>query len=347
MKICVVGNYGDGLHKVTDGQGIKTVELYEALNEQYGDQSVCKLNLYSKNNIVLGMKLFFRMFQCSHLIVLVSKNGRKTIIPLMVFLNKLFRKNIFHSLIGSTSHQTLEENPNLIPIYNSLNGNWSETSTEKKLLEKLGLTNVSVVKNFKDLQILEKNQLANYTDSVFKFCTFSRVEPLKGIPNVIEAIKKINQEYGRNVCTLDIYGKVQDFYQKDFEVLQKELDESIQYKGVVDFDKSVNTLKEYYMLIFPTLYYTEGIPGTLIDAMAAGLPIISAEWESCFDIMNSKIGLTYKFGSDDDLVDCIKFGIANRETINSMKSECINEARKYLRKEAIKDVCNKLEGKYE
>ena len=148
MKICVVGNYGDGLHKVTDGQGIKTVELYEALNEQYGDQSVCKLNLYSKNNIVLGMKLFFRMFQCSHLIVLVSKNGRKTIIPLMVFLNKLFRKNIFHSLIGSTSHQTLEENPNLIPIYNSLNGNWSETSTEKKLLEKLGLTNASVVKNF-------------------------------------------------------------------------------------------------------------------------------------------------------------------------------------------------------
>lgn len=343
MKFCVVGNYGDGINRVTDGQGIKTVELYDALKEYYGSKKVCKLNLYSKNKIVLGVKLLLRMMQCSHLIVLVSKNGRITVVPLMVSLNRVFKRKIYHSLIGSTSHQTLEERPALVNTYNALAGNWSETSTEKKLLEKAGLTNVSVVKNFKSLRILSEKELKNYDATVYRFCTFSRVEELKGIPNIVRAIKRVNSEYGRTVVCLDIYGKVQDTFEQGFEELKKEFDDSIHYKGVVDFDKSVETLSSYFMLVFPTLYYTEGIPGTLIDSMAAGVPIISAEWASCFDIMASEVGLTYEFGSDDDLVNKIKYAIDNPKLINAMKVDCLREARKYLREEAIKEICQKLE----
>jgi glycosyltransferase involved in cell wall biosynthesis len=344
MRVCVVGNYGDGTHRVTDGQGIKTVELYEALREHYGDKKVCKLNLYSKNKLILGIKLVICMLRCSHLIVLVSKNGRITIVPLMVSLNKLFHRKIFHSLIGSTTHQTMEERPELVNVYNSLAGNWSETSTEMELLEKAGLKNVCVVKNFKSLTIVPDTELHDYNDPVFRFCTFSRVEELKGIPNIVRAIKRVNSEYGKTIACLDIYGKVQDTYESGFDELKKEFDESICYNGVVDFDKSVETLKPYFMLVFPTLYYTEGIPGTLIDSMAAGVPILSAEWESCFDIMKPEVGITYKFGNDDDLVDKLKFTIENANAINAMKIACLKEAKKYLREEAIKEVCQKLEG---
>lgn len=343
MRVCIVGNFGDGVHKVTDGQGIKTVELYEALKEYYGSQKVFKLNLYSKNKIILGLKLVIRMIMCSHLIVLVSKNGRVSVVPLMVSLNKVFRRKIFHSLIGSTTHQTLEEKPELVRIYNALAGNWSETSTEKRLLELQGLTNVSVVKNFKNLRILDESELPVILRPPYRFCTFSRVEALKGIPNVVHAINHINEKYGGTVCTLDIYGKIEDRFKDEFEKLSSEFGENIHYMGVVDFEKSVQVLKDYYMLVFPTLYYTEGIPGTIIDAFAAGLPIISAEWESCFDIMNSRVGLTYKFGSDQDLENSIKYAIENHEIISKMRVECCKETRKYLREEAIKQVCQKLE----
>src|SRR5699024_7195576 len=111
----------------------------------------------------------------------------------------------------------------------------------------------------------------------------------------------------RTVCTLDIYGKVMERYEDDFERLMSEFGENIHYKGVVDFDKSVETLKNYYMVVFPTRYYTEGIPGTLLDSFAAGVPVLSAEWESCYDIMNEHVGVTYTFNDDDALVNTLLY----------------------------------------
>lgn len=337
MLVCVVGNFGDK-SILTDGQGIKTLELYNSLVETYGQKEVSKVNLHSKNRIHLALQLLGNLIRCKNVIVLVSKNGRKTVIPLLVAYNRIFHKNIFHSLIGSTTHQTLEENPKLVECYNRLAGNWSETNTEKRLLEELGLTNVTVVKNFKNLKVLKTDELNYITNEPFPLCTFSRVEELKGIPNIVRAVNKINELCGRTVCTLDIYGKVMERYADDFEILMSEFGENIHYRGVVDFDKSVETLKNYYMVVFPTRYYTEGIPGTLLDSFAAGVPVLSAEWESCYDIMNERVGVTYTFSDDNALVDTLLYVLRNPLEINKMKKDCLLEASKYSSEEIIKTI---------
>ena len=38
----------------------------------------------------------------------------------------------------------------------------------------------------------------------------------------------------------------------------------------MDSEKTVKTLENYYLLLFPTKFRTEGIPGTIIDALSAG-----------------------------------------------------------------------------
>lgn len=59
--------------------------------------------------------------------------------------------------------------------------------------------------------------------------------------------------------------------------------------------------------MFPTLFYTEGIPGTIIDAYAAGLPVISSKWESYGDVIEDNVtGIGYEFGSDDALVEVLE-----------------------------------------
>jgi glycosyltransferase involved in cell wall biosynthesis len=40
----------------------------------------------------------------------------------------------------------------------------------------------------------------------YRFCTYSRVTPAKGIKEAVEAVERLNQKYGENYCTLDIYG---------------------------------------------------------------------------------------------------------------------------------------------
>lgn len=343
MLVCVVGNFGEN-DNLTDGQGIKTLELYRALVRRYGTDEVCRVNLYKKNKVVLALKLLVNLIRCQNMIVLVSVNGRKTVIPLLAAFNKVFRRRIFHSLIGSTTHKTLEENPNLRGCYNSLAGNWSETSTEKKLLEDLGLTNVTVVKNFKHLQILAPEQLCYTEEAPFRLCTFSRVEAKKGIPNIVRAVNEVNRRRGKTVYTLDIYGKVEDHYLEEFEELKKEFGEAVRYMGVVDFDKSVETIRPYYMLVFPTRYYTEGIPGTILDAMAAGVPILSAHWESCYDVMTPEIGLIYDFDDDEALFSALEYALENVETVNGKKLNCLAEADRYNPDTVVKTIGAYLKG---
>lgn len=337
-----MGNYGDEC-ALTDGQSIKTIELYRSLIEFYGKKNVGKVNLYKKNKILLAVSLLMHLIKSKNIIVLVSKNGRKTVIPFLVFFNKVFRKKIFHSLIGSTTHQTLEDNPKFIKIFNELTGNWSETNTEKKLLERNGLHNVTVVKNFKQLKILSLDELQDVSSEPFRICTFSRVEEKKGISNIVRAVKKVNEIKGRTVCTLDIYGKVMDHYKKDFNKLKEDFGETICYRGVIDFDKSVQILKNYYMVAFPTKYYTEGIPGTILDAFAAGVPVLSAEWESCHDIINERVGIIYEFDNDEALVEALVYAVEHPFLVYQMKKNCLLEAKKYTPEEVVKDIVRYFE----
>lgn len=105
----------------------------------------------------------------------------------------------------------------------------------------------------------------------------------------------------------------------------------VTYKGFVDAAKSVETLQSYYMLLFPTRYYNEGIPGTIIDAMAAGVPVIARKWHYCSEMLMHQInGLIYDFDDKNGLFEMIKYSIENETVIVKMKSKCLEKADEYL-----------------
>ena len=88
----------------------------------------------------------------------------------------------------------------------------------------------------------------------YRFCIFSRVMKEKGIEDAIDAIQSINEDAGRVICSLDIYGRIDDGYAERFEEVLKNVTEAIQYKGMVPYDKSVEAIKDYYALLFPTYW---------------------------------------------------------------------------------------------
>jgi len=108
--------------------------------------------------------------------------------------------------------------------------------------------------------------------------------------------------------------------------------------------ESVDILKQYYALLFSTRYYTEGVPGTIIDAYAAGVPVISSKWESFSDVIEDGVtGFGYEFGNFEDLKVKIKQAIEQQSVWMGLKNNCLKRANDFTPKEAMKILFEKLE----
>ena len=181
--------------------------------------------------------------------------------------------------------------------------------------------------NCKDLHVLKKSELTYAEKSPYKLCTFSRVMKEKGIEDIVEITKSINTQKGYTAYELDIYGQVDDNQIEWFKKLESTFPTYINYKGIIPFEKSVEILKNYFLLVFPTRFYTEGVPGTIIDAYSAGVPIISAKWESFGDIVDDRLtGIGYEFNNLQELEGTLLNVLDMPEKINDMKENCIVKA---------------------
>ena len=109
---------------------------------------------------------------------------------------------------------------------------------------------------------------------------------------------------------------------------------------------SVDTLKYYFALLFPTRYYTEGVPGTIIDAYAAGLPVIASKWESFNDVIDQDVtGYGYRFADVEELTDLLTRIAKDPEMVTSLKKNCIDKAKYYLPKNSIENIKKMIEEK--
>lgn len=229
-----------------------------------------------------------------------------------------------------------------------LDGIWVETKTMKQQLDKIGFDNIKVIPNFKSLNILTAGELV-YSDLLpMKLCIFSRINQMKGITDAINAVIKVNNDLRHTVYTLDIYGLISEEYKVEFDILCTKSPSYINYKGCVPPEQSVNVIKNYFALLFPTLYPTEGIPGTIIDAYAAGVPIISAKWNSFSDIVDEgQTGVGFLQGDFTALLDILKKVAKAPEVLSNMKVHCLNKALEYSPQRIKTMIQQQLEGEYE
>ena len=154
-------------------------------------------------------------------------------------------------VIGGWLPNYLKDKPKLRNWVSKFNFVYVETHVMLNALVKQGLKNAKHLPNFKRLKVLDESELIYQYNEPYKLCTFSRVMKEKGIEDAINAVTSINNEKKRVVFTLDIYGQIDDNYKERFDELKSAFPDYIKYKGVVDFDKSVDVLKEYMALLFP------------------------------------------------------------------------------------------------
>lgn len=345
MKASILGHFGDGAN-LLNGQTIKTKIITEALCKQLGEDQVLKIDTHGgwKTLLKAPLQVFRALKKSKNVLIFPAHNGLRVYAPLLAMGRLCFRKSKLHYVvIGGWLPEFLKKRKCLSRILKKFDGIYVETRTMKAALENQGFQNVLVMPNCKDLKVLTPEQMPVQTAAPYKLCTFSRVMREKGIADAIEAVIAVNTQLGYQVYSLDIYGQIDPAQEEWFEKLQKDFPTYIHYGGMVPFDQSVEALKPYFALLFPTRFYTEGIPGTIIDAYAAGVPVISARWESFADIIDDGVtGWGYEMEDISALAELLKGIALQPERITTLKEACLNKSKCYIPATAIQGLVEQI-----
>ncbi|QWH53347.1 glycosyltransferase [Bacillus mycoides] len=343
-KVGVCGHFGSKKN-LLNGQTVKTKLLTEELRLALGTQDVNIVDTHNwkKNPLKLFLDCYLLIRNCENVIILPAQNGISIFVPLFLFLNKIYKRKLHYVVIGGWLPNLLGEKQKLKNQVSKLDGIYAETNSMIKSLQQLGLNNVQKLVNFKRLDILQKNERCFSNGTPFKLCTFSRVMKEKGIEDAVNVVKNINTSRGQVMFTLDIYGQVEEDYKERFEELQQDFPDYISYKGSVDFDKSVGILKGYFALLFPTHFKTEGIPGTIIDAYAAGVPVIASKWNSADEVITEGItGYIYNFMELSELELILNSVLDVPEKMEDMKGNCLKRAEEFLPEKVISEFIKNM-----
>lgn len=278
-KIGIWGQFGDG-GQIADGQAVRTTIITNEIKERYNTENVYVLNTnnWKSHPIDFFIKSIMLIAQSEKVIIFPADNGFKVIVPIISIVNLFFKREIYYVVIGGFLSSLLQKHKIYIKPLKKYQAIFVATDNMKKDLESFGINNTQVLSNLKRLEKINESELKIEKGNHLSVCTFSRVDHTKGIEDAINGVRITNQRLGGTFFQLDIYGMIDKKYAEKFTELLTANKEFVTYKGIVDYDKTVTVLRNYFALIFPTFFHGEGFPGCVIDSFYSGLPIIATNW---------------------------------------------------------------------
>ena len=140
--------------------------------------------------------------------------------------------------------------------------------------------NVFVLPNFYNKQLTEQPNEKSFSE--LKICYLSNLMNEKGIFVLLEALEKLNAKGISFKAT--IAGHIE--YSQQERLLNKMSQiEGLIYKGLVRGEEKRQMLQNANVFVLPTFYKMEGLPISIIEAMATGNVIISTDHGAISDLV--------------------------------------------------------------
>jgi len=342
-KFCIMGNFSR--NNAFDGQTIKTLEIVDRLADIYGRDNVleCNYREIKHSKPKLFMALFNAFRKSEKVLVLANNTSVMNLCKVCTLINKIFKRDMYFVLVGAALMETVNETPASLDILKQFKHIIVETETLKKDLIGCGLERVSVFPNFKKLRHFKGDELVTEYPKPLKLIYMSRIMDLKGFPDMIREIKKINENGIK--YTLDIYGKIETDYVDEFPKIKETFPDYIVYHGLADAWDTSEIMHNYFLHIFPTKCPTEGQPASIIDAFFAGLPTLSARWDYYADMLREgETAVSFERCNFDEFRQKLEYYYDHPEEIARMRVFCSKEAEKYLPETVIGDLIKVLES---
>jgi glycosyltransferase involved in cell wall biosynthesis len=137
-----------------------------------------------------------------------------------------------------------------------------------------------------------------------RFVFVGHVKETKGLRQILIAAEQLPG------CHVDVYGPFHDgFSEREFAGSNR-----VRYRGELAPEEVVPTLRRYDAVLLPTWHFGEGYPGIVLEAYAAGRPVIASRWRAIPEIVEDGVsGLLVEPRDSDDLARAMRQLMADPE----------------------------------
>ena len=271
--ILILGAFGFRENRLS-GQTIKTRNIYDLIKKNQSEDNVISFDTqeikYSKTKI---FSLFRSLFSCDTIIYLPAYNNLKYFFPIVYTISRIKKVPIVYVVVGGWLADYLKNLPLHTRFLRKIHKILVQTHFLKERLNReYNFKNVEVLHNFRSNDF---NPNFDYTNERLKLVFMARINKLKGLETIFSFAGLIKE---RNLnIDIDFYGPIVDTDNDYFGANVAKYD-FVTYHGNLAPDRIYETLSKYDLLILPTQYYTEGFPGSVLDAYISGIPVIVTKW---------------------------------------------------------------------
>lgn len=271
-NVLILGYFGYCSNKL-DGQTVKTRQIYQLLKANNIPVSIFDTELFTQNRIWI-FKMFAQVVKARKLLYLPAQKNLKILFPIIFIVAKVFRVDIQYFVIGGWLVQFLERNPIHYYLLKKISGIHVETFLMYSRLQKdFRFRNVNVFPNFRFFNYVPKIE----KHDKFKVVFFARIIQEKGLDMVFAFADYVKDHGLASKISIDFYGpllgNVTNYF--NYECSKYSF---VEYHGILQVDEIYPELNKYDVLVLPTHFFTEGLPGSIIDAYISGLPVVVTKW---------------------------------------------------------------------
>lgn len=283
--ILVLGYFGFRKDKL-DGQTVKTRDLYRLVKEQIADKNV---SYYDTEELKFNRFSIFKMFwvvsRCKILVYLPAQNNLKFFFPIIFLLSLISSVKIHYFVVGGWLKEFLSHLPVHRMMLRYIAGIHTETQRMKNELEEnYHFKNVDTFPNFRFFDFTPQHTESDKLRLVF----MARVMKQKGLDWIFELADYIAINQLQDRFSITFFGQIND---DDCEYFKQEVQNYsfVEYKGPLQPSEIHDTLSKYDVMLLPTHFYTEGLPGSVVDAYISGIPVLVTDWKHAHEFVEDGV----------------------------------------------------------
>jgi glycosyltransferase involved in cell wall biosynthesis len=249
----------------------------------------------------------------------------------IIFLRKALRgkralKDVNIMVMGREFHRQVIKYKRWRKVLPYLGPIWVESEKMQDVLIKAKAKSVFVFPNCRSARNARPPQR---NTGRLKCVFFSNIYPDKGVDIIRKSIPLLNQE--AIDFSVDFYGTIYEDYRTRFEEFIA-MDEKVRYCGVFDAVTGdvYGLLNQYDVLLLPTYWQGEGVPGVLVESKMAGITTIVSDWNYNSEVVRNGIeGIVMSSNTPESLCKAIIELANNRELLFSLKEGAYLSAKQY------------------